>query len=198
MTRPITAAIVVAMALAGCEPAGEGGEIISGPKALRDENAALKARVAEQSKQIGSLQALGAKRLDKLFHVTRIELGRYTGGIDIDKKPGHDGVRVYVKPIDQHGSTLKAAGSVTVQVYDLALPAEKTLIGTYTWTVDQAAKMWKSGFVAYQYSFTCPWKTAPPRHRDLTVRVTFLDYLTGKTFTAQKLCKVDLPSAARK
>jgi len=198
MTRPLTAAIVVAMALAGCEPAGEGGKIISGPKALRDENAALKARVAEQSEQIGSLQALGDKRLDKLFHVTRIELGRYTGGIDIDKRPGHDGVRVYVKPIDQHGSTLKAAGSVTVQIYDLALPAEKTLIGTYTWTVGQAAKMWKSGFVAYQYSLTCPWKTAPPKHRDLTVRVTFLDYLTGKTFTAQKLCKVNLPLAERK
>ena len=31
------------------------------------------------------------------------------------------------------------------------------------------------------------------QREEITIRVTFTDYLTGRTFTAQKLCKVKVP-----
>ena len=36
-----------------------------------------------------------------------------------------------------------------------------------------------------------------PKPPDVTVRVTFIDYLTGKTFTAQKVCRIDLPATTQ-
>jgi hypothetical protein len=83
---------------------------------------------------------------------------------------------------------------VTIQLYDLAQPPDKTLIGEYKWTIEQVVKAFSSGFMAYHYTFTCPWRNGPPAHDQITVRVAFVDYLTGKTLLVQKHCKIDLPS----
>jgi len=155
----------------------------------------LQAVVIDQQKQIRTLQALGPKRLESLFHVQAAELGRYTGGIDTDGQAGHDAIKVYLRPMDRDASPIKAAGDVTIQLYDLAEPAGKNLIGEYKWPVDKLGAQWSSGFMTYHYSFVCPWKGGPPKHDEITVRVTFVDYLTGKSFTAQKACKVNLPGA---
>ncbi len=162
---------------------------------LKEDKRRLESSLVEKDKQIASLQALGEKRLAKMFHVRRIKLGRYTGGVDLDDKRGHDGVRVYVEPVDQHGTTIKAAGSVAIELYDLAAKGDAKLLGAYRWSADEAAKAWAS-FVVYHYRFDCRWKGAPPKHADITVRVEFVDYLTGKRFTTQRACKVELPRDA--
>jgi len=154
----------------------------------------LQAVVVDQQKQIRSLQALGKVRLDKLFHVEKIELGRYTGGIDTDGESGDDAVKVYLRPVDREGHTIKAAGDVKIRLFDLAADPRQSLIGEYEWTADQVAKQWSGSFMTYHFSFVCPWKKVPPLHTDVTVRVEFVDYLTGKHFTTQKLCKVKLPA----
>ena len=163
---------------------------------LKKANEELLATIADQQQQIDTLLSLGKERLEKLYRVQEIALGRYTGGVDLDGKAGHDGIKVYVEPLDQHGSVLKAAGQVIVELYDLAADPKENLIGKYQWSVDETAEHWSSGFVSYHYSFECPWQPAPPRHGEITVRVSFVEYLTGKTFTAQKHCKVNLPAAA--
>ena len=63
---------------------------------------------------------LHPKRLEKLFHVKSINLGRHTGGTDMDGKPGDDGIKVFLLPTDAEGSVIKVAGSVTIQLFDLA------------------------------------------------------------------------------
>lgn len=163
---------------------------------LTERSEGLIAEVIAQRKQIDMLTGLGAERLRKIFHVVRIDLGKYTGGISTDDKPGDDAVKVYLAPIDQDGSTIKAAGEVTVQLYDLQAPPKENLIGQYKWTVDKISKQWHGGFGVYHYSFVCPWKSAPPKHDEITVRIEFADYLTGKHFSAQRLCKVKLPAPA--
>ncbi|MGB2821663.1 MAG: hypothetical protein WBF17_11820, partial [Phycisphaerae bacterium] len=142
--------------------------------------------------QVENLLALGEKRLEKLYLVQRIRLGSATGGINLDEDPAHDGVKVFLEPIDQHGSVIKAPGEVTIQLYDLAAPEKENLLGEYRFGLDETAGHWSSGFLAYHYSFVCRWKSAPPGHEEVTVRVEFLDYLTGRKHTAQKLCKVAL------
>ena len=165
---------------------------------LSQANAELQKTVVAQQQQIRTLQRLGDKRMDKLPRIQRISLGRYPGGVDMDGKPGDDGVRVFVEPIDQDGSTIKSPCEVTVQLFDLAAqPAEKNLIGSYHFSVEEASKSWSSGFMAYYYRFDCPWKGAPPAHDEITVRVELTEYLTGKTFTEQKFCKIKLPVAGQ-
>ncbi|MBL7133804.1 MAG: hypothetical protein ISS78_06880 [Phycisphaerae bacterium] len=199
MRQPLLSPVVLsALLLTGCVPQ-EGNRVeikeeklLSQVRKLEREKDGLQTVIIDQQKQIRNLQALGqGKRLERLFHVSRIELGRYTGGVDTNGLVGHDAIKVFLRPIDQDGSTVKAAGDVKIQIYDLALPADENLIGEYEWPVDKISKHWSGGFMTYYFSFVCPWKKASlPKHNELTVRVEFVDYLTGKTFTAQKACEV--------
>ena len=157
----------------------------------------LRTRSAGQAKRIQTLEALGGPaRLAKLFTVARIDLGKYTGGADTDDKPGHEVIRVFLQPVDQDADVLKAAGSAVVQVYDLAQPEGKNLLGEYRWDVDQLARKWNDMFLGNHYALECPWKSGPPVHDEITLRVEFTELLTGKTFRAQKVCKIELPPAA--
>ena len=200
LAKTIGGLLVAAVAGVGCAPP-------AGPEALRKEliearreinrlekvNKSLRSLAAERQEQVEKLQMLGPKRMEMLFHVERIELGRYTGGVDRDGRPGDDSIRIFLRPIDQDGSVLKAAGEATVELYDLAAAPGEKLVGKRSWSVGELRKQWASGFISYHYSLECPWAAGPPAHDEITVRVTFVDYLTGKTFTAQKLCKIELP-----
>ena len=157
---------------------------------LRKANRKLQLSLAGKDRQIRTLQALGEKRLEKLFHVERIEFGSHTGGVDLDETPGDDGIRVYLRPVDRDGSTLKAAGAIRIQLYDLAAAPNENLVGRYEWSVDQAAKQW-SGFVHYHYRLTCRWPARAPEHDEITVRAEFTDYLTGRRLTRQTTCRIE-------
>lgn len=166
-------------------------------KKLQEQLNQLQNSIGQRDEQVRTLQGLGDKRLEKLIHVAAINITSRTGGIETDGKPGDDAIKVFIEPRDSQTSIIKAAASVKIQLYDLAAPKEENLIGEFTWSVDEAAKNWYDGFMSYYYSFVCPWKT-PPQHPEITVRVEFLDYLTGKTFTAQTICKINLAASAPK
>ncbi len=188
--------LAAAAALAGaggCTWVGESARLQAELDAAHQREGELQATIAAQEKLIAGLRGLGDKRLEKLFHVEQIELGRYTGGVDTDDQPGDDAIKVYLRPMDRDGSTIKAAGDVTIQLYDLAEPPESNLIGEYKWSVDELSRQWSSGFMTYHFSFVCPWRADPPKHEEITVRVTFTDYLTGRTFSEQKACTITLP-----
>lgn len=160
----------------------------------RDE---LQQMTLEQQKQIRSLQDLGNKRLEKLYHVKTIEIGRYTAGVDNDGKEGDDAIKVFIRPLDRNGDVIKAAGDMTIQVFDLSLAPKDTLIAQCQYKIDELTKYWASGFLTYHYSFECNWKTRP-KASEVTVRAEFVDYLTGKHHVAQTVAKVKLapPTAA--
>ena len=192
--------------LTGCEPPDRQRELTlerqrdaaeAKVRQLTSEVEKLSADLKNRQEQIETLQTLGDKRLKNLFRVEEIELSRHTGGIDLDKKPGQDAIKVFLLPRDNSGNVLKAAGDVKIQLFDLAQPKDETLFAEFTYPVKDIAKYWSGGFMTYHYSFECKWKT-PPKHDEITVRATFTDYLTGKTFTAQKLCKIKLPPAGTK
>lgn len=154
----------------------------------------LNAQLAHQQEQIRTLQTLGEKRMEFLPRVDGVEIGQHTGGLDADKQPGHELVKVFVLPRDSDGSVIKAAGSVTLQLYDLALPEDQTLLVENTIDVEDLSKHWSSGFMTYHYSFELPLPQ-PLQHEELTLRVAFTDYLTGRTHSAQKTISVALPTA---
>ena len=160
---------------------------------LRTRNEELCKQLSQRDEQILALQNLGDKRLDRLYTVRRISLASGTGGASTDDKPGDEAVKVNVAPIDQYGSVLKAAGSVKVQVFDLAALQGKNLLAECNYDPNAAAKNWSSGLFSSYYGFTLPLPAEPPAHGELTVRAEFTEYLTGKTFTTQQVIKVALP-----
>ncbi len=159
---------------------------------LRASNEDLQKQLIQRDEQIDALQKLGPQRLGQLYTVRRIVLASGTGGTSSDDKPGDDAVKVNVEPIDQYGSVLKAAGSVKVRVFDLAMPKAENLLAERDYDPNAAAKNWVAGLFGSYYSFTLPLP-APPAHVELTVRAEFTEYLTGKTFTTQEIIKAALP-----
>jgi len=191
MTACIMLAACVPPTPAGGPTASELTEI----ETLRVQDARLREQLAQRDRQIATLQALGEKRLEQLYTIKRIRLGKSTGGADTDAKPGDDAVKVVIEPIDQHGSVIKTAGMVKVQIFDLAAPKATNLLAESSHDPNTVTKHWVSGFMGGYFTFTCPLP-APPDHSELTVRAEFVEYLTGKTFTTQKVIKVDLPPVA--
>jgi hypothetical protein len=177
---------------------------------LRKENAELRAQVADLERRhradVASLRArendgttaasLPQERLDQLFTVHGIQFGRLTGPADWDpKSPGDDGLKIYVVPIDGAGQQLKAAGSFVVEAFDLAR-GDNARIGRWEFPLDQAAKNWFGQALLYGYVLQAPWQQRP-EHSDVTLKVSFTDALTGRTFTEQKVVKVNpTPSTA--
>lgn len=174
---------------------------------LRKENQALTAQLGELKQQLAakaalaqSLQAsrptqpvLPTERLENLFTTRGLKFGRLTGGADLDRrKPGHEGIKVYVVPTDQSGEAIKVAGSFTVEAFDLARP-EAPLVGTWKFDLEQARKSWSGYLMDYNYVLIAPWQDKVPEHPELTLKVTFFDELLQLPFTAQKKVKVQLP-----
>ncbi|MBC7785122.1 MAG: hypothetical protein H7144_14905 [Burkholderiales bacterium] len=138
-----------------------------------------------------TVPTLPAERLAALFTAHGIALGRLTGGADFDsKKPGDEGLKIYLTPTDDTGDDVKAAGSVTVETFDLS--AGDVRIGKWEFSAVDARKLWNGAGLLYEYVLPCAWQSAPPAHEQLTIKVTFTDELTGRVFSAQKAVTVRL------
>ncbi len=194
------AAVLLALAWGCSSPSGANIQ-------LRKENQRLGERIAELEKaregdaatiraleqRSGTLQTLPKDRLDRLFTVHGLTLGRLTGGWDSDSsKPGDEGIKVYAAPVDAEGETLKEAGTFVVEAFDLANTASP-LVGKWEFDVAAAREAWNGSALSNQYVLKCPWQGGPPGHSELTVKVTFVDELTGRRFGAQKVVGVKLP-----
>lgn len=150
-------------------------------------------QIDQQSERIANLMEIAPDRLKRVLKVDRIELADRTGGFQEDDQPGDDGVRVFLRPIDQDGQLLKAAGEIVVEVYDLANPDGLQKLGAYEFSPEEAREVWHERLWTGHYTLECPWRLGPPVHRELTIRVRFVELLTGLPFTAQGVFEVDLP-----
>lgn len=201
----IVPGLLAALLCCGCPPPN-GTQTIAEAQRLRDleertrrlegDLAARDDVIRRQADQIRELQqqAAGAPAA-QLSHASRIELDAMTGGYDADGSPGDDGVVVYVRPYDVDGDSLKAAGSVRVQVLDLAAAGDAQTVGEVSLDAAALRKTWYGKLMTSHYTIRCPWRAGPPQHADLVVRVQFIDLLTGKPFEEVRQVKVRLPAA---
>jgi hypothetical protein len=207
--RLVAAALAAALAAAaaGCSSAPDAANIVLRKQnqqltdqvaQLQRDNAGLEAQVqAIQSKPGSTIPQLPQSRLDQLFTTCGLQFGSLTGGYS-DNSTGPDQmVKVYVVPTDQQGEPIKAAGSFTVDLLDLAEPNPR--LGEWNFSIDQAKADWFGRFFLYTYVLDCPWQI-PPRHAKLMLRVQFTDALTGRQFTATRniTVKPPLPTTATK
>lgn len=198
--RWLWTAALISIGAAGCFPKPNKANI-----ALRKEVQSLQDRVAElQSRdnanaaQIASLQAnrtiptLPNDKLQRLFTASGLKFKNLTLGQDLDpSKPGDEGFKICVSPLDQFGDEFKCAGSMKVELFDLTKPEPR--LGTWKMDTPEMQKRWLSTPVIDGYVLSMPWQT-PPTGETLLVKVEFTEELTGRTFTAQTDLKIQLPA----
>lgn len=159
---------------------------------LQEENAALTGEIQQYRAEIellrGQIQALSALPPDERgnpYELTTVRLARITNFFD---KSG-DGIRekliVYLQPVDTEGDIVKAAGTVQVQLWNLSRPNGEALLGQWEVQPPELRKLWFDSFTTgYRLTFDRP-ESLEVLSEPLTLRVTFIDYLTGRSFRAQ-------------
>lgn len=163
---------------------------------LKREKERNLAAIASLEQAKGTLQTLPNDRLDKMFVAGGISLGRLSGGADLDpEKPGDDGLKVYVVPVDQSGEPIKSAGSFVVEAFDLS-NGGTPLVGRWEFPLDGIERYWYGRAMLYTYVLPCPWQNIVPTKPELTLKVTFKDELTQRSFTAQKVVTIRPPTPA--
>jgi outer membrane murein-binding lipoprotein Lpp len=143
-------------------------------------------QVEQLKAQIQALSALPKDKEQNPYKLRAVKITRYTGFYDKDGDGRREKLIVYLQPIDRDGNVFKAAGIVSVQLWDLSRPGGQALLGQ--WQVEPAElhKLWFDALMStsYRLTFDAP-ASAETLAKPLTVQVTFTDYLTGQVFTEQ-------------
>lgn len=159
---------------------------------LQTQNKANLARIEGLEQQKSTIPTLPQSRLNQMFTVHGIQISRLTGGADLDpNRPGDEGLRIYLEPVDDTGDVLKATGQVTVEAFDLSKPTDNR-IGLWGYSPDALKSTWRALGPIHDFVLVCPWQT-PPQHPDITLKVTFRDELTDRVFSTVKTIKVTPP-----
>ena len=185
---------LAAFLLAGC---GIGSEVKPEEVKIRNlerEKADLTGQLeqsrteAEQLKtQVKALAALPPDKKESFFYALgTVTLGNFTGFYDKDATGKRDELLVYIQPTDQAGDLVKAPGAVSVQLWNLNDPNDRTLLGQWQVQPAELYKLWFNtlAITAYRLKLDVPM-TPKLLAQPLTVRATFTDYLTGQVFTDQ-------------
>jgi len=159
--------------------------------ARRDEQLREQAEIVQQLRHLD-----GARKLDALIHVDRIEIERFSSGYDDNGDGVDDGVRVHLRLFDQHGGVMRATGSVKVKLLDLAAPPGQRDVGRMELNPQQLDALWFGRFLTSHFTIKVPWPAgvSSPKHRRITTVVVFTDLLSGRSFDAQRVVEVSLPA----
>ncbi len=189
-----SACVLVLLAVVGCggKPNAANIQLRRQNEELTSQIFTLEARHKQDQATIKALEGsmptvpvLPAERMNELFTVADLQLGRLTGWADLDPKTeGDDGLKIYVVPVDAAGDELKAAGSFKIEVFDLS--AKDTRVGDWEFSVDRARACWNGSGLLYEYVLPCPFKGEIP-DAELTIKITFTDTLTQRVLTKQKV-----------
>ena len=115
-------------------------------------------------------------------------IGRHTGLYDKGTSGKPDSLVVYVEPRDAKQDTIKAAGNMQVELWNLAAAPEQAKLATWEIGPEELKGLWGRGLLGAYYRLTFPLEgVLKGNEKDLTVKVEFTDYLTGKTLTGQKV-----------
>lgn len=186
-------AIVAVVALTGC--AGNDGVTDD----LRKRNDELQREVDKVTRQLrlreselatlrgeGSELVIGAD----IPIVTKIEFGRFSGGIDTNRDDNEDTLRVYLLTQDQRNRFIVVAGEVTLQAVLIKAGAPPIAVIEKKFTPAEVEKAYRSGITGTHYTFDAPIPKTADDIRTLTVKATFTDATTGKVLSVEKPMKI--------
>ncbi len=117
------------------------------------------------------------------YPVRSIRLGRGTAGREADCG-GADALIVHLEPIDNEGSTIKAPGSLCIEVLEINKEGLKSPLSSWDFPREQLRHKWESRLFNSGYILTLPWKVSPTQEKlRVQARFTLVD---GRVFETEK------------
>jgi hypothetical protein len=196
--RIATVTFICAMILLACGCGGAKGRIAAATDTvnLKEQNRQCtdklhksQVEVEQLKKQVAVISELkSGLKLESLYNLQSLTITRYTGLYD-NEAGKKERLVVYIQPIDDDGDVIKATGSVDVELWDLSKP-DHAQLGKWHIEPAELKKMWVATLVSinYRLPFDVGDKILNTKG-DLTVKVTFTDYIFGKVFTEQFVVK---------
>jgi outer membrane murein-binding lipoprotein Lpp len=192
----LAVAVCAIILTGGCEKAQK-GETAGGATKIISEEMGLKAKVEQLQKENDRLRQEnenlaklpGDKRAEAIYKLQRVDIGRFSGIYKEDANGANEYLVVYVEPIDETGDAIKAAGKVEIQLWDLNKSESQAMMGHWTAEPNDLKTMWFNAIASTGYRFKYNLPTGIKKGQELTVRVTFTDYISGQVFTQQKAIK---------
>jgi len=183
----------------GCESAGTRGPTLSQEvEQLSAEKTGLQNKVEQQQRENEQLKKAveglsklpGDKKAEEIYQLKGVKIGKYTNLYDEDKNGTRETLAVYIQPMDETGDSIKAAGAVEVQLWDLNKKESEALLGQWRVEPNEMKKKWLNSIFGgnYRLGFDAAGKVEK-FDKPLTVRVVFTDYLSGRIFTEEKVIK---------
>ena len=166
---------------------------------LQQEKAALagdtqqyRAEIEQLRAQVQALSAVPKDQRGNPYELTTVRIAKITNFYDKDSDGTREKLVVYVQPIDAEGDIVKAAGTASVQLWNLNNPNGEALLGQWQVEPAELRKLWFDSFTTgYRLTFDRP-ESLTVLSEPLTIKVTFLDYLTGESFRAQQVIEPKL------
>ena len=159
-------------------------------QALKAQRYELRNLLKETSEAAASLAQTGEMPADKplRFEVTTVEFGMLTCAVDEDGKKGDDAIAAYVHLYDQYDFSMKAAGAIRFDLFDLSR-AEDQVIQSWSFTPEDAARRWKRFPAGYHFKLPLSGDIGT---KDVILKVTFQE-AGRKPLTARCSIEVELP-----
>lgn len=167
-------------------------------KLLEKEKLDMKRQIeileTENANLYGQLKNLSAispnQRFEAIATLDRIEIGKRTAIFDKDANGVKETLIVYVKTYDDSGDVVKAPGAIELQLWDLNKKPDGALLGEWKVKPEELKMLWMGTMMTnyYRLKYNVADKL-PIENTDLTVKVTFRDYLTGKIHQKQMTIK---------
>jgi len=153
---------------------------------LRRDMQQARAENAQLAEQIKALSMIPEDKRVNPYKLTSIKITKYSNFYDKNNDGKREKFLVYFTPIDREGDAFKAAGTVNVQLWNLANLNGQALLGQWQIEPEALCGMWFDTLVSASYRLVLD----TPEQLDiladpLTVKVTFTDYLTGEIFRDQ-------------
>ena len=156
---------------------------------LRGQNEKLQTENEQLKEQVETLSALGPEvRLEAFAAIKKVEIGKRSGLFDKDGDGVKEKLIVYVRPSDDTGDTVKIPGTITVQLWNLNNESDEAMLASWKFEPEEIKTLWASTFMTNYYRLTFDIaEILAGQEQELTVKVRFVDYVTGKILTAQKV-----------
>jgi hypothetical protein len=164
-------------------------ELKSENRQLSKETASLKTENLKLSEQVETLGALDSGQRQKALPTTsKIAITKRSGFVDKNRDGIKEKLVVYLKPYDSNQDIIKAAGSVTVQLWNLEKTSADAMLKEWSIPPEELTKMWMGAFMTDYYRLLLDLKPVVIQAgTEYTIKVSFTDYISGSVLKEQKV-----------
>ncbi|MEZ6068547.1 MAG: hypothetical protein R3B90_23190 [Planctomycetaceae bacterium] len=123
----------------------------------RGESQLLRTQLAEAGRQ-----PLLPEQADQLLRAEQLTFHKLmTGTRDTDGAPGDDSLNIVLTPQSREGEAVKLIGALQLEAIDLSQDGTERVIGSWSYTPDEARDLWHNGFLVTGYQLELPWQQLP-------------------------------------